>query len=191
MANGLSAGGEARLDLHWNAFRRGLHGGTPARVEPLTGMFKPETKVVKARGRVYSPIKTMWLAIGTLVALGLEFRNLQAVWANAAMAALKKGGFRLMSDYHVVNKQIEKVPGLMPNQEAQITDLRGATCFGKLDMLQEYWQMPLGAEAQVVFTITTPEGYPRACAPRRFQRDGLLLRCDDRVVGWLDLQGLG
>ena len=42
MANGLSAGGEERqreiLDLHWNAFRRGLRGGSPARVEPLTVM---------------------------------------------------------------------------------------------------------------------------------------------------------
>ena len=51
--------------------------------------------MVKARGRVYSPIKTVWLAtcIVTLVALGLVFRNLQAMWASAAaaMAAPKKG----------------------------------------------------------------------------------------------------
>ena len=70
-----------------------------------------------ARGRAYSPIKTALLAtcIGTLVALGLVFRNLQAVRASAAMAAPKKGGFRVVSDYCAVNKQIEKVPGVMPN----------------------------------------------------------------------------
>ena len=65
-------------------------------------------------------------------------RNLQAVWASAAMAAPKKGGFRFASDYRAVNEKIEKIPGVMPNQEAEMADLRGATCFGKLIMLQEY-----------------------------------------------------
>ena len=82
---------------------------------------------------------------------------MQAVWASAAMAAPKKGGFCLVSDYRGVNKQIEKVPDVMPNQEVEMADLRGAKCFGKLDMLQGYWQMPLAAEAQEVFTITTLE----------------------------------
>ena len=56
-ANDLSAGGEARLrdilDRYWNAFRRGLRGDPPARVEPLTVTFKPEANVVKARERAY------------------------------------------------------------------------------------------------------------------------------------------
>ena len=39
-----------------------------------------------------------------------------------------------------------------------MADLRGATCFGKLDILQGYWQIPLAAEDQEVFTIATPEG---------------------------------
>ena len=46
----------------------------------------------------------------------------------------------------------------MSNLEAEMADLRGTTCFGKLDMLKEYWQMPLATEAQEVFTIATPEG---------------------------------
>ena len=85
VANILSSGGKARprkiLDWHRNAFRHGLCGDPPARVEPLTVTFKPEAKVFKARGRVNSPIKIAWLAtcIGTLVALGLVFRNLHAV----------------------------------------------------------------------------------------------------------------
>ena len=83
--NGLSAGGSTRLceimDRHWNAFRRGLRDDPTARLEPLTVTFKTEAKVVKARGRVYSPIKTAWLAtcIRTVVELGLSIRNLQAV----------------------------------------------------------------------------------------------------------------
>ena len=82
-------------------------------------------------------------------------RNLQAVWASAAMAKPKKGGFRLVSYNRAVNKKIEKVPGVVPNQEAEMAALRGATCFGKLDM-QGYWQLSLEAESQEVFTIATP-----------------------------------
>ena len=63
-----------------------------------------------------------------------------------------------MSDYRAVNKQIEKVAGVMPNQETEMADLQGTTYFGKLDMLQGYWKMPLAAEAQKVFTVATPEG---------------------------------
>ena len=52
------------------------------------------------------------------------------------MAAPKKGGFRLVSDYRAVNMQIEKVPRVIPNQKVEMADLRWATCFGKLDILQ-------------------------------------------------------
>ena len=95
-ANDVSAGGEIRLReilvRHWNTFRRGLRGDPPARVEPTTVTFKLEVNVAKARGRAYSPIKTAWLAtcIGTLVTLGLVFRNIKALWASAAMTAPKK-----------------------------------------------------------------------------------------------------
>ena len=70
---------------------------------------------------------------------------------------------RLVSDYRTVHKQIEKVPGVMPNQEAEMIDLRGATCFVKLDMLQGYWQMPVAAEAREVITIAAP----KVCLPPR------------------------
>ena len=101
-------------------------------------MFKPESNVAKARGHAYFQIKTAWLATctGNLVALGLVFRNMQAVWASAAMDDPIMGGFRLVNDYRAVNKEIVKVSGVKPNQEAEMVDLRWATCFRKLDMLQ-------------------------------------------------------
>ena len=129
-------------------------------MEPLRITLKPGARAVKARGRTYSPAKASWLAacVATLVALGLVFLNQQAVWASAAMAVPKKGGFRFVSDYRAVNSQIEKVPVVMPNQEADRTRLKVACVFGKLDMLQGYWQCPLSEEAQEVFTIATPAG---------------------------------
>ena len=104
----------------------------------------------------------------------------------------QKGRILLGKYYRAVSRQIEKVPGVMLNQEVEMADLRGVICFGKLDMLQGYWQMLLAAEAQKVFSIAPPRRsvYPHACAPRPFEYDGLIPRCDDRVVGWLELQGL-
>ena len=80
-----------------------------------------------------------------------------AVWASPAMAVPKRDTFRLFSDYQAVNSQVEQSPGVMPNQE-DMRELLGAKCFGKLDLLQGYRQMPLAPEAQEVFTIVTPDG---------------------------------
>ena len=101
-----------------------------------------------------------WLAscVAALLAFGLVFRNLQAVWSSPAMAVPKKDSFRLVSDYKAVNEQVEKSPGVMPNQEADMVDLLSARFFGKLDLLQGYWQMPLAEEAREIFTITTSLG---------------------------------
>ena len=63
-----------------------------------------------------------------------------------------------MSDYKAVNEQVEKSPGVMPDQEADMVDLLSPRFFGKLDLLQGYWQMPLAEEAREIFTITTPLG---------------------------------
>ena len=78
---GVRRGCAKSWDRHWKTFRLCLRGDPPARVEPLRATFKPGAKVVKAPGRAYSPIKTTWVTtcIGTLVALGLMFRDLQAV----------------------------------------------------------------------------------------------------------------
>ena len=66
--------------------------------------------------------------------------------------------FRLVSNYKAVDEQVEKSLVVMPNQEADIGDLLSARFFGKLYLLQVYWQMPLAEEAREIFTITTPIG---------------------------------
>ena len=80
---------------------------------------------MKAMPRRYDPVKTSWLAscVAALLAFGLVFRNLQAVWSSPAMAVPNKDSFRLVSDYKRVNEQVEKSLGVMPNQEADMVDL--------------------------------------------------------------------
>eukprot|EP00903_Cladosiphon_okamuranus_P015275 g14116.t1 len=166
---GLSDTGVSRLrsmtarngGRHWEAFRRALRGDPPADVPPMEVRQVPGSRAVKARPREYNPEKTMWLTscLATLVALGMLFLNPQAVWASAVMALPKSGGtYRLVSDFRAVNKVVEKNPGVMPNLEASMQRLGKATCYGSLDMLQGYWQMPLAPASQEIFTIVGPGG---------------------------------
>ena len=96
------------LYRHFNAFRRALRDDPPARVEPIRVTLKPGATAVKIKPRRYDPWKSSWLAscMGALLALGLVYRNLQAMWSSPAMAVLKKDAFRLVSDYASVNDQV-------------------------------------------------------------------------------------
>ena len=79
--------------------------------------LKPGATTVKAKPRRYDPGKSSWLAscMAALMAFGLVFINVQAVWSSPAMAVPKGDSFRLVSDYKAVNEQVEKSPGVMPN----------------------------------------------------------------------------
>ena len=68
----------------------------------------------------------------------------------------------------MVNDQVEKSQGVMPHQESDVLDLLSAKYFGKIDLLQGYWQMPLSEEAQEIFTITTPFGM---FTPKLYRRE--------------------
>ena len=107
-------------------FRRELRrGDPPARVEPLRVTLKPGARPVKARTRVYNPVKIAWLAacMASLAALGLVFFNVQSMRASAAMTTPKNRGVRLVSDFRAANQRVEKVPGVMPSQEASMAKL--------------------------------------------------------------------
>ena len=69
------------LHRHFNAFRRAHRDDPPARVEPVRVALKPGATAVKMKPRRYDPRKSSWLAscMGALLALGLVYRNLQAV----------------------------------------------------------------------------------------------------------------
>ena len=96
---------------------------------------------MKAKPRRHDPVKSSSLAscVAALLSFGLVVRNLQAVWSSPAMAVPKKDSFRLVSDFKAVNEQVEKSPGVMSNQEADMVDVLSARFFGRLDLLQGYW----------------------------------------------------
>lgn len=66
-----------------------------------------------------------------------------------------------------MNLQTKKYAGVLLFHETQTGDMSGALCFGKLDFLLEYWQMPLAPEAQELFTVITLDGlYTPVRVPR-------------------------
>ena len=96
VAQGLSVSKAERLrgilSRRFNAFRRALRGDPPARGAHAC---PAETWGVRGEGQAEAvrSRKTSWLA--ALLAFGLVFLNLQAVWSSPAMAVPKKDSFRL------------------------------------------------------------------------------------------------
>ncbi|CAM9713089.1 unnamed protein product [Hapterophycus canaliculatus] len=151
--NGLNADGVCRLrdnlGRRLNSFRWALRGDPSARVEPMKVQLKPQANAMKGKPWRYNPVKTGWLAscVAALVAFGLLVHSIQAVWASPIMAVPKGDTFPLVSDDQAVHSQVEQSPGVMPYHE-DMRNLLRAKYFGKLDLLQGYWQMPLVPEAK-------------------------------------------
>ena len=95
----------------------------------------------------------------------MVYRNPQATCSSVAMAVPKGSGFRMVADYRAINQQIEQAAMPMPRLEELGYLLRGAGAFCTLDMIQEYWQMPLHESGQELFAMMIAGGLftPRGC----------------------------
>lgn len=69
----------------------------------------------------------------------LDIQHIQALWASPAIVVQEKHEYGLVSNYCVVNKRTEKVPGKMLDLEAEMGRLREASGQMMLDLLQYYW----------------------------------------------------
>lgn len=76
----------------------------------------------------------MTMVIGaTLVIL-----HVQEVWTSLSMISPKKHGHHLVSGHRVVNQHMNKVPGVLPDVEAEVERFREASAFATLDL--DMWQ---------------------------------------------------
>lgn len=64
------------------------------------------------------------------------FLNIQAVWASPVIVVSKQYRYHLVSCYRAVNKQIEKLPGVLADVEAEMG-------FATLHLFQDYCQYTL------------------------------------------------
>lgn len=94
----------------------------------------------------------------TLIGVELVVLRTQGVWVIQAMTVTKKYGDCLVSDYRSANKQIQKVPGVIQDLEAEMERLLRASASVTSDLLQGYWQYPLAEEAKVVISRLPREG---------------------------------
>ena len=141
VAQGLSVSMAERLRgilcRRFNAFRRALRGNPPARVDPMRVQLKPGASAVKAKPRRYDPVKASWLAscVAALLAFGLVFRNLQAVWSCPAMAVPKKDSLCLVSDYKALPRRPPQSGGDVLSRWVSVPALpvRAVAVFGSCD----------------------------------------------------------
>ena len=92
-------------------------------VQPMRVQPQPQATVVKPQPHRNDPVKTGWLAscIAALVALGLLYCSMQAVWKRAAIEAPENFCLRRVSDYkggaHVTPNHKDQVHGTRPEEE--------------------------------------------------------------------------
>lgn len=96
---------------------------------------------------------------------GLVFHNHKSRWASAPMIVRKKEQDtdptvdpRMTVDMRGVNECTKAMPLPMPVLKVLIGELEGATVFFVLDWFRGYWQLPLHAESQELYTIITHRG---------------------------------
>ena len=115
---------------------------------------------VKARPRVYLPVKIVWLdeQFAQLGDAGMVYEDPQATFPNPAQAVSKGNGYCLVGDFKAVNQQIEPVAVSPMLLEKQSSAFAGAVLFMTVDLNQGYWQMPLTANSQKLLTFVTQKG---------------------------------
>ena len=87
------------------------------------------------------------------------------------MAVPRKDSFRLVSDCKAVNEHVEKSPGVMPKQEADMVDLLSARFFGKSRWVS-FPALPVGAVA--VFSLCDQDdSIPSKAVVRQAQQKAL------------------
>ena len=95
--------------------------------------------------------------------------------SSLAMAVPQNDSFRLVSDYKAVNKQVEKSPCVMPNQEADKVDLLSARFFCLSDVRRPETAAELMRFLQAMNWLrTSPPRMAEVVAPLRLFLEELM-----------------
>ena len=136
--------------------------GKPADIEPLRINLKPGASLFRAKQRRYPAPKREFMTrdVRELVKLGFVKKATSPEWVSAPLIVPKRppAMYRLTIDYRPVNSATVPTFWPMPNIEAELSDVRGATAFAGIDFCSGYWQLPLHPESQPLFAFMTPDG---------------------------------
>ena len=159
-----------------DAFRLHLSNDPPARVPPIKVKVDDEVFKMKRQGRRrYSPIDSLFMkmTMQRLEKFGFVFKNSFATVTSPAYPVTKadvdpsaplEQRKRLTVDLRAVNRHTVPIKYPLPRLETFVETVAGARFFGKMDLSNGYWQLPLDESCQEYFSIETDAG---VWTPRR------------------------
>ncbi|POM69604.1 Hypothetical protein PHPALM_14096 [Phytophthora palmivora] len=134
----------------------------PADVEPLKVKLQEGAQPYRSGTRKYPPAQRKFLRefVLELERHGLARRNNASHWACPALPVKKPHSdeFRCTVDYRPTNKCTVPLAGATPNLSSATQSVRGAYGFGLFDLFKGFWQLPLHADSQEVFSFVTEDG---------------------------------
>ena len=181
-------------------FRVRLRKKDPAKMEPMKVNQKPDAQPIIAKARRYKAEQREFLNryMAELERMRFVRSNPQSQWAAAPLLVPKdsKARFRMTVDMRPVNAATEPIAWPTPHIESEVYDFKGSTCYGTVDLVSGYWQLPLEESSQAAHSIITPDGI---YSPTRTQRgavnsvenfqskvEPLFHEMRDSLKAWLD-----
>lgn len=125
-----------------------LIGLPPDRADPFTIELEPGTKpITKAPYRMaLAEMAELKKQLDELMEKGFV-RPSSSPWGAPVLFVKKKdGSFRLCIDYRGINRVTVKNKYPLPRIDELLDQLRGATCFSKIDLASGYHQIPIAEE---------------------------------------------
>jgi len=119
-----------------------LQGLPPTRSDPFTIELEPGTALLSKAPYMMAPIEMTELKTELEDLLGKGFiRPSTSPWGASVLFVKKKdGSFRLCIDYRGLNHVTVKNKYPLPRIDELLDQLRGATCFSKIDLMFGYHQ---------------------------------------------------
>lgn len=125
-----------------------LIGLPPDRADPFTIELEPGTKPITKAPYRMAPAEMAELKkqLDELMEKGFV-RPSSSPWGAPVLFVKKKdGSFRLCIDYRGINRVTVKNKYPLPRIDELLDQLRGATCFSKIDLASGYHQIPIAEE---------------------------------------------
>jgi transposase InsO family protein len=152
-----------------DVFRINLTADPPAKVTPVSCEVDPGVRSVKHGARTYTREKSRFMEVtmNRLEECGWVKKTPQATIASPAHVVKKhdvdpmapiEQQYRLTVDLRAVNKFTAPMQFPIPRLEVFAEMVSGAKMFGKLDLFNGFWQIPIDTKSQKYFAIRTDVG---------------------------------
>lgn len=143
------------LEEFGDIFRVGIDASPPMICEPYRPQLIEGAKPVRACPRRYTEEQREFLrkTVQTYVECGLLYRNQSSRWSSPVFLTPKGSSWRFTVDLRRVNQLIVPRAWPQPFLEQSVERVARYKYYCKLDADNGYWQIPLSADCQEMFSI--------------------------------------